>query len=255
MIEQGDLIRYGEIKQIQPCSYDFRVGTIFRDGQVINSTHAKARDQFLIQPGEIVSILTLEELKLPADIAGSAFAMNDQSSNGLLVLNPGHVDPGYDGPLTVKALNIRRVPMAISREMNIFTVVFERLSDAADPPYGKTKQRADRERDFNARDVEIAPKSLSELIVLSKDAPFPNRQEVREMIANHWMSYLSIGLSVVAAIASIIAAYFAARPNQPIELNKPAPTPTPSVPTTTVGIPSTGNLRTLGSNPTPSRTP
>src|SRR5947208_2986327 len=112
-ITGGELLVNAVNASIQPASYDLRVGTIFREGQIINADHPEHARQFSIQPGELVSIFTLEELKLPADIAGFAFAMNALSSQGLLVLNPGHVDPGYKGPLTVKAINLRKTPISI----------------------------------------------------------------------------------------------------------------------------------------------
>src|SRR6185437_8683197 len=96
------LIIGGELSCVEACSYDMRVGTIFRDGSRISG----AKGQVILQPGDIVSLFTLEELNLPADIAATAFAINAMSSEGLLVLNPGHVDPGFRGPLTVKAINI-----------------------------------------------------------------------------------------------------------------------------------------------------
>ena len=39
-------------ENIAACSYDLRIGTLFRDGQIINETHPRANEQILIGPGE-----------------------------------------------------------------------------------------------------------------------------------------------------------------------------------------------------------
>ncbi len=208
-IDHGELISNADKTYIEACSYDMRIGTIFRGGQVVNASHPDANKQIIVQPGEIISIFTLEELNLPAYIAATAFAKNEQSSRGLLVLNPGHVDPGFNGPLTVMALNMRKVPLAISRGDSIFTVIFEHLPKSTTSPYNRNETREKRERSYNQKNVEQAPKSLSELVVLGKDAPFPTRQEVKEIVQSHWMSWLTLILTFVAALTGILAVILA----------------------------------------------
>lgn len=153
-LANGRLIMDGDASCIEACSYDMRVGTIFRQGVRISG----AKGQAILQPGDIVSLFTLEELNLPPFIAATAFAINAMSSEGLLVLNPGHVDPGFKGPLTVRAINIRATPKAIDVGTKIFTVIFERLPKASSRPYSKSSPtREDRELKFNATDVEQIP--------------------------------------------------------------------------------------------------
>lgn len=104
-IKRKELIKDAVEENVQGCSYDLRIGTIFKDGRIIKGEQG-AGDQVLLEPGEIISLFTLEELLLPNDITATAFAINALSSQGLLVLNPGHVDPGYHGPLTVSFLQM-----------------------------------------------------------------------------------------------------------------------------------------------------
>ncbi len=97
-LRHGRLITEHTQSSIQASSYDLRVGTVFRDGQIVNKNHQRAGEQIVIQPGEILSLLTMEELQLPDSMIAIAFPMNKWSSEGLLVLNPGYVDPGFKGP-------------------------------------------------------------------------------------------------------------------------------------------------------------
>src|SRR5882757_9807847 len=203
-IKAGHLIRNAKLENIEACSYDMRIGTFFLNGQIINAAHGRATEQIILQPGDVLSMFTEEELDLPPGICGTAFPLNSQSSRGLLVLNPGHIDPGFRGPLTVKVLNVRRVPMAVTRGTKIFTVIFERLSAPASKPYGRFHSREDREREFNSTDVEVAPRSLSELIVVGRDAPFTTQGQVRELILRHWASWVVFVLTFAAALAAVL---------------------------------------------------
>jgi deoxycytidine triphosphate deaminase len=179
----AEIVKNGLITNLVPAnvkasSYDLRIGTIFLNGTIIKDD----AQQVILKPGQIVSLFTEEEVRLPNDIAGTVFPMNAQSSRGLLVLNPGHVDPGFEGPLTVKLLNMRRTEMVIQRKMEILTIVFERLEEATSKPYTDNKLRDARELAFNASDVEISPNTLGDLVTLTKEAPFPSRSEVKELI-------------------------------------------------------------------------
>lgn len=203
LIASVDLISNHEPTRVQAASYDLAIGTIFRGGQIINGQHVRANDPIEIAPGEVVTMLTREELHLPSDICGTAYAMNGQSSEGLLVLNPGHVDPGYKGPLTVVAVNLRKVPLALQLGDAIFTVVFNRLGQHANPPY----QRAalplrEVERRANKKVVEKSIGSLAQLMSITET-------DINALIRRHWISWVVMSTSVIAAVASVIAAIFA----------------------------------------------
>jgi deoxycytidine triphosphate deaminase len=204
-----DAIKNWRPKGVQPASYDMAIGTIFRGGEIINGQHTKAKDPVIIQPGEVVSMLTLEELDLPDNVAGTAYAMNAQSSEGLLVLNPGHVDPGYKGALSVVALNLRKVPLALQLGDNIFTIVFNRLAQPSTPTYasiyGQGPMRPDRERSVNQKVVEKSIESLDKLLSIS-------HKDINELIRDHWMSRVVFGCTLIGAIFAIIAAVFAVIP-------------------------------------------
>jgi deoxycytidine triphosphate deaminase len=182
-IDAGRLIDFATADSIQAASYDMRVGTIFRNGRRI--TDSSPEKQLQLEPGEIVTILTHEELKLPADMIATAFAINTMSSLGFLVLNPGHVDPGYIGPLTVKAINIRKVSFTINIFDKIFTVIFERLSSASPKPYTKRVDRKQKEHDLSDFDNAFSPQSLTQLVFDDGKHQFTTAEDVREKIGNH----------------------------------------------------------------------
>lgn len=257
-IDEGNLIAGASKDAVEACSYDLSIGTIFHRGQVIGESHPDARTQIIIQPGEIISMFTKEELNLPADICATVFPLNSQSSKGLLVLNPGHIDPGFRGPVSVKALNLRKAPLAISLGMEIFTIIFERLPLATTRPYSKNTPRAKREMAYNANDVEVSPRSLSALISFGSDSPYPtvhqvadqiakapylNAERVREEVRNHWMSVAAFWLSMLATAFAVIAVLQSTFGRGSSSSAAPLvqivnPTPIPPAPPAVVGSPS-----------------
>lgn len=206
-MDRGELLTNASKQNLLACIYDLRIGTIFRNVQLINDMHPEANLQFLIQPGEIISIFTLEEVILSDDIMATFFVINAQSSRGLLVLNPGHIDPGFHGSLSVKALNVRKVPLALSRQAPIFTIIFEKLPKSTTSPYLGNIPRDRREREYNEHDVEIAPRNMAELISFGKDSIYPTRQEVKEIVLQHWITWLILILTFVAALTGIISLF------------------------------------------------
>jgi deoxycytidine triphosphate deaminase len=210
-MKAGRLIKEGSEENVQACSYDMTIGTIFIDKEKLTPTDKKS---VTLSPGAIVSVFTKEELDLPQDIAATAFAINAMSSEGLLVLNPGHIDPGFKGPLTVRAINLRATSKAITFGTRIFTVIFDRLPAATAHPYSQNKTREEREIDFHAKDVEQNPESLFKLVTLGKDKPLMTAEEVDRRITEHMMSraiflgtMLSVVLALIAALFAVIAVF------------------------------------------------
>jgi|SRR5215469_8521866 len=219
-LDNQHLIAHTIKASIQPCSYDLRIGTLFRGGQIVDAQHNQARQRFLIEPGEIITILTLEELSLPSDMMAVAFPMNKWSSEGLLVLNPGFVDPGFNGPLSVKMVNLRKTRISIQREEPIFTVSFFRMGADTAHPYTRNEPRHDREVQMNTRELEQSAGSIAELMKFApnppyttpeqvdkivREHPFMTRDSVDKAIRDHWMSRAMIFSTVIAALAGIAA--------------------------------------------------
>jgi hypothetical protein len=203
--------------EARSCSFDMTVGTIFWDGKILTGPDTLVT----VPPGGVIALFTAEEVNLPADICATVFAINDMSSKGFLVVNPGHVDPGFKGALTVKALNVRKTALQLGHGEAVFTIIFQRLPAATDP-YPAIPIRAVRERAFNKTVVETAPKTFFEMMGADRDGPYPGRAEVEEMIRKHWMSRAAVFFGAVLFVFGGVSAYFAAFPRTPPEPPKPS---------------------------------
>ena len=127
-------------ENLESCSYDLRVGTVFKEGKIFSENH-NPNDAWnlAIAPSEIVTILTLEEVNLPKSFCGTVFAINKLSSRGFLILNPGHIDPGYSGPITVCVINLSKETIYFSIKEKIFTIIFEDLGEDSEGYIGNKK--------------------------------------------------------------------------------------------------------------------
>ncbi len=204
LVEESKIISNFNNDQLEASSYDLRVGSIFRDGEVVKNSGATVR----VEPGEIVTCLTLEEVSLPDDVGGLLFARNEESAKGLLVTNPGHVDPGFKGALTVRAVNLRRVAMVIHIGQPIFTLCLCMLPGPSDRPYSRNiRSREERERAYVEQEQGYHLKRVTDLVTQDSLSALTAEmirdrvaRAVREELARWWRPALIAGVIYIAII-------------------------------------------------------
>jgi deoxycytidine triphosphate deaminase len=122
---------------IQPASYDLMAGRAVWKDSTKSHTLAEAyfdpalpfeRQQTVcLQPGQMLSIVTHEELRLPLEICGTVFSKNGLALKGIFAFNAGHVDPGYEGPIVIRLINLRSSPWTITMGEPVYSIVFHRI--------------------------------------------------------------------------------------------------------------------------------
>lgn len=112
--------------QIQAASLDLTIGDIYVPGT--DSDKPGGADTPLgettLEQGHTAVIRTKEDLQLSSKFAGIAFPPASLSLKGLLMTNPGHIDPGYHGPLHMTVINMSRVPFPLRTGDRIMRVLF-----------------------------------------------------------------------------------------------------------------------------------
>jgi deoxycytidine triphosphate deaminase len=83
-----------------------------------------------IQPGEMVFVITHEEIQMPKDLCGTVLSRNKLAREGILALNAGHVDPGFHGPIVIRLISLRATPWVLTLGEPIFTVVFNKMESS-----------------------------------------------------------------------------------------------------------------------------
>ncbi len=106
-------------EEIQSKKYDIRT-VMYKHGCSIEH-----QPTITVQPGQMIFVITQEEINLPLDICGTVYSRNNVALEGILALNAGHVDPGYKGPIVIRLINLKATPWTLHLGNAIFTITFQ----------------------------------------------------------------------------------------------------------------------------------
>lgn len=191
---------------VQPSSLDLHIGKIFvppKEPVDHTKTELEPQTGYQLPAGHSVIIETREEISLKANLAGFGFPPASLSRSGLLMTNPGHVDPGWSGRLSFTMINMGRDTVSLRAGDALVTLLIFRFDDPVAKAYNE------RENDTDAKSS-----SLSEVLnELSPDfANFTSRAEnlARAEVKNQRLSLelRKIYIPVVVTLATTIAAFF-----------------------------------------------
>ena len=124
---------FGVKSPVQPSSIDLHVGEIFLPGN--SPTAVVPHKEYELPPGHSVIVVIHEVLDIPADIGAAAFPLAGRGQRGLLMMNPGHIDPGYEGKLWFSFINLGRESFLLSQGHRVATVLFWSLSAGSERPW------------------------------------------------------------------------------------------------------------------------
>jgi dUTPase len=113
-------------KGVQGDCYDFRVGCLVSK----RLGRSKGTIAVTLEPGEIVRLLSKEWVSLPDNIQAFVIPRNTPAQRGLLVLNAGHIAPGYVGQIEAQVVNLSARELSIKLEdfaEGVFSAVFSYL--------------------------------------------------------------------------------------------------------------------------------
>jgi dCTP deaminase len=80
--------------------------------------------KFLLHPGALALVPTLEWLKLPSDIIGSVTARSSWAREGLSIATATLIEPNYEGIATLELSNLGQIPIALYPGLRIAQIAF-----------------------------------------------------------------------------------------------------------------------------------
>jgi deoxycytidine triphosphate deaminase len=120
-------------ERIKRASLDLTIGKIFLPETLpdklggINNPRLKTS----LSQGQTALIETAESVNLPMNIVAVGFPPASVTINGLLMTNPGLVDPGYKGPLHCTVINMGKMACQLKAGDRIMRLVLYQLSGTA----------------------------------------------------------------------------------------------------------------------------
>ena len=141
--------------RIQPASVDLTVGDIFlpkaKPGE--SGSLGSPKEELTLEQGHTAVLRTHETLNIPANIGAIGFPPSNVSLRGLLMTNPGHIDPGYIGPMHFTVINMGRTPYPLQRGDPIVSVMFFTLTASAQTPYNQLSRPSSRPTSSLSQDL------------------------------------------------------------------------------------------------------
>lgn len=143
--------------QLGSCSIDLRLGNEFRifnhsqfpfidpskkdfSNEITKEVSVKDNEPFVMQPGDFVLAVTLENVKIPNDLMGRLEGRSSLGRLGLVVHSTASTfDAGWDGKPVLELGNLGRMAIRLTPGMRICAMTFEQLSSPAETPYTNKK--------------------------------------------------------------------------------------------------------------------
>jgi dUTPase len=116
-IASQNLVR-GGTDNPRATTYDATVGLIIQSGKALTA------DTFTLPPRGIVWVVSKERFHLPDTVTGLATLRTTWTHQGVLALNVGIIDPGWEGPLATALVNLSNSDFDISVGDSFFRVLF-----------------------------------------------------------------------------------------------------------------------------------
>jgi len=160
LIENGEVLQNADIRCAEGIKYDFRLGSkllksYFGDPIDIEKdlVTVDQRNKAVVEPGEVVFVLSQERISLPKDIYIQLSPKRSLSQDGIELLGGLTVDPRYEGYLVFGLKNVAGKPYKLRVGTKIVGANFFRLSDGEEV-----------EEDNAPSSIEDFPQRLQELI-------------------------------------------------------------------------------------------
>jgi dCTP deaminase len=99
--------------------------------------------RFLLHPGTLALVPTLEWVRLPEDIQGFVTARSSWAREGLSIATASFIGPLYEGCITLELANLGQIPISLYPGLRIAQIAFYSLDTAAVPrPYDPSQFQA-----------------------------------------------------------------------------------------------------------------
>lgn len=127
-----------ELLQIKGASLNLKIGKIYVPGTKDEDLGGVFQPftTFSLKQGATVVLKTSQKINLHANQTGILFPLNQISLKGLLMTNPGHVDPGFEGHLHVTVINMGSIPYELRSGDQVIRLMVFQLDAAVANPYG-----------------------------------------------------------------------------------------------------------------------
>jgi dCTP deaminase len=202
LIEDFDTSRIEQ--DVYGCAAYLHIGDIFLPGSEANqigSAGDPLKINHCLTQGQTAVLRTKEKFKLDGEHAAVVFPSSSVSMQGLLMTNPGHVDPGYAGHLHVTVINMGSKPFPLVPNARFLRALVFKLDSAVASPLNATASPITK---------ELLARLSPDFLDVTGRAKVAAKNEIdRAVRANVWAQYgLPALAAVVAALITGLVTYY-----------------------------------------------
>lgn len=157
----------------------------------------ECREAYRLSSAGMVKVISREIVSLPNNIVGYALVKNSMSNKGVLAINIGVIDPGYNGPISSTLINFGPDPLILMPGEPFLRLSFHRIEESCNAAKGVsyTKEKY----------LEMAKTD----ILRSGSDKFLNLSQLSEELIRNGLERLKkwslAGLAIAATILGIVA--------------------------------------------------
>lgn len=205
--QAGDvLIDPFDQNQVQPASYDFRVGNKGATTSSKKVIDIEEIGYLLLQPGDFGVVTIFEELRLGPQYVGRLGLRSKYTRKGLIATVGPQIDPGFHGRLTIGLANLTPKAVSLPHKDDLVTVEFHRLEHPVIKPYsGQYQGRLELGPEEIEAITEAEGLAMSEVITTLRSLSQNVAALASEVNTMRWVipGLLLIGLTVIGIIVAI----------------------------------------------------
>jgi deoxycytidine triphosphate deaminase len=202
-IESAQLVAHGNKKFYRASTYDLSVGDII---PAIVDGDGADNSKYTLPPGGTVRVVSHETLKLPDGITGHVLLKNELCRKGILAINIGVVDPGFEGPLSSTLINFGRADFVVKKGASFLRVSFHRC-----PPSPKARDSARYTREAYVDKVREEGLAYSAQTFLNVDVTVEKAAQKAfgkfKQALLVWAAMAAVVLTLIAVLAPLGASY------------------------------------------------
>lgn len=186
-IQTRNIVHGGVQPGQRHTTYDATVGDIILCGKIIDEK------KFTLKPRGVVWVVSNEEFHIPNDITGLATLRTTWTHDGVLALNVGILDPGWEGPVATALVNFGNADFVVEKGTQFFRILFLESKATGGTPI--RKMRAEYVKEIVAKSRLFSDTFLN-MTSLAKDV------EGMVLKLPKW-AYILTGIALVVSMLAI----------------------------------------------------